>query len=124
MRLLVGALILLGLTACACRQSIHERVERLTRHLATAAIHRTSPDDPDIVLAAPWLEELDDLREGYKVRITHRDYFNEPERVTHNVYVSTERWERGIRLRYDPNRDKFHMVGYWTIRRPEGDDAG
>jgi len=116
----VFALLVVGCSRDARQYIQHRwRVEAICEHLARSAVEGTSPDHPDIVLAIQWLDRMaDDMRDGYEIRITDKDEFDDPD-VTHNARFIGDDWEIGIRLRYDAGRDKFHMVGYWTIREPD-----
>ncbi len=93
------------------------RLKAICEHLVRSAIEGTSPDHSDIVSATQYLDRMaDDMRDGYKVRITDKD--DDDPRVTHTAYFISDDWGIGLRFRYDPDRDKFHIVGYWTILEP------
>ena len=95
------------------------RIHRFVDHFCQATLRGESLSDPDVVLIhdnilAPLGAEM---REGYT--ITTRPYdaaeFEFP-RSTHTAFVTTRSHQRGLRLRFDPFRNQFHVVGYWTIR--------
>jgi hypothetical protein len=54
------------------------------------------------------------MRDGYEIQVFDGDVFGEPFDATHSAVFAADDYEIGHRFRYDPQEDKFHMLGYWT----------
>ena len=95
------------------------RIRHFVDHFCQATIKGESLSTPDAVLV--YDELLDPLRseleEGYTISTRPYDAFEfEFPRCTHSAFVTTRSNSRGLRLRFDPFRNQFHVVGYWTVR--------
>jgi hypothetical protein len=94
------------------------RIHRFTTHFCQATIAGTSLDHPDVVFVHQHLLDAlkDELSEGYQISVRPYDAFAfEFLNVTHTAFVATHRQKRGLRLRFDPVHNVFHIVGYWTV---------
>lgn len=95
------------------------RIHRFVDHFCQATIKSESLAAPDVVLVHDDLLDplIDELREGYTITTRPYDAFGfEFPKCTHTAYVTTKSHRRGLRLRFDPSRNQFHVVGYWTVR--------
>ena len=78
----------------------------------------TKPYNPveDIVRVGPSLFEIITTRkspiDSIRIEIKEGDFFNEDRGVTHTMYYITNHSKIGLRIKYDPKIDKFHIVGY------------
>jgi hypothetical protein len=114
-RLTVGVLILLLI----CHIWLTWRIHRFVDHFCQATIMGESLMDPDIVLVHDDLLEplKSELELGYTISTRPYDAFEfDFPRCTHSAFVTTSSNNRGLRLRFDPFRNQFHVVGYWTVR--------
>lgn len=94
------------------------RIHRFSNHFCEAAAKGASLQHDDVVIVHEHL--LDDLgteqRAGYEVSTRPYDVFDwEFPRCTHTAFIETASRKQGLRLRFDPWRNKFHVVGSWTV---------
>jgi hypothetical protein len=66
------------------------------------------------------MEELMELQlelwQDYEIEVYERDNDKENGKASHFIIIKSKGEERfGIRLKYDKDADKFHILGYWTI---------
>jgi hypothetical protein len=95
------------------------RIHRFAASICENTIKGQSLQNADIVyIRDTILQDMKaDLMTGYRISVVPYDALEfEFPRVTHTVYISTESRQRALRIRYDPFRDQFHIVGFWTIR--------
>ena len=86
---------------------------------------------PDVVrvgesLAGVLVGLRDELVSGYSVEAQEGERLEGDSSVTHTVVVRSGRHELFVRLRYDSERDRFHIVGFSNraLSRPSARPAG
>ena len=96
------------------------RIHRFVDHFCRATIEGTTLCDPDVVFVYDHLLKGplgDELKSGSRISTRPYDAFEfKFARCTHSAFVTTATHRTGLRLRFDPFRNQFHVVGYWTIR--------
>jgi hypothetical protein len=95
------------------------RIHRLVDHFCRKTINQESLSFRDVVLVYDDLLEplRDELSNGFRISTRPYDAFEfDFTRCTHTAFVTTKTHRLGLRLRFDPFRNKFHVVGYWTIK--------
>ena len=95
------------------------RIHRFVDHFCQASITGESLSHPDVVLVRDnLLEQMKkELNDGYIIKTKPYDAFEfDFPKCTHTAYVITATHKKGLRLRFDPIRNQFHVVGYWTIK--------
>jgi len=115
-----------ALAANGCRgtPSLDERAHGIAQNLVDAAIRGENPDHPDLVSPTDFLGEnmRPELKQGYTIEVTPGDpLFSEATKAeaSHTITVRTTSYERCIRLWYDAEIDRFHILGYYTKRSPD-----
>ena len=89
------------------KQSTAGTVSSLTDLHSVPDVVRVGPSLPG-VLAAMRAE----FQSGYTVEIQRGDAFGEGGGVTHSIVLRTAHDGICLRMRYDSNLDRFHIVGY------------
>ncbi len=113
------AFIIVALILLVIHLHLTYRIHRFTVSICENTIKGQSLKNPDIVSIHDTLLDgmKNDLISGYRISVVPYDAceFEFP-KVTHSAFISTKSQERALRIRYDPFRNQFHIVGWWTVR--------
>ena len=109
---------------------LHSRLEAIGRMIRDKTVDKSiakyamSRDFPDVVIVGPtlpswFLECGGKITATSAIRIEKGDFFEKDPRVTHSIIImEDDQSGLGLRMRYDPDCDKFHIVGYAGYPQP------
>lgn len=107
---------------CDSKHAHADRIQSIAEAMIQSAIDQSDFDHPDAISPVNYLKNIrDDLRDSYRIQVTEGDMLEYDEdliKASHSVVINTKNYDKGLRFRYDEEVDRYHIMGYWTIREP------
>lgn len=130
--LVIACTVMAGLIQAAipARRSIEARLKNIGEYFCQQVLAGTtdqlkdSRNVPDVVRVGQSLPDVlaemrPDIQQGYIVESAEGEpeSAGKDERVTHSLFIRCDAHAICLRMRYDPIKDNFHIVGYCGANR-------